>query len=571
MAHTIKALIGRMSLAEKIGQMTQAERKFISPEETRRYAVGSILNGGGSVPQANTPEAWRTMIDGFQSAALASRIGVPLLYGTDAVHGHNNLIGATLFPHNIALGATRNAELTGDIARATAVEVAQTGVHWNFAPALSVVRDCRWGRSYESFSAQPDVVTAMGGTYVRKMQRDNWVMATAKHWVGDGGTRYGTGDNGYHIDRGNALASKDELTSIHIAPYISAIEQEVGAVMLSYNRVNGVKMHEHRDLNNKVLKGTLGFAGFTVSDWQAIAEVSGKNQTQRIANAVNAGLDMAMEPEDWKGFIARLTEAVTTGLVSEKRIDDAVFRILTQKSRFRLFSSPFSHQRMPDAPHEIGHASHRTLARQAVRESQVILKNDNILPIKPGTKVFVTGSHADDIGLQCGGWSVSWQGSQGRTTQGTSILEGLREYASDLIVGNAIEAAKGCDLAIVVTGEQPYAEGYGDMAISSQTFHQSATLPQAQKQLIRDLNALGIPVCMVLVTGRPLIITDDIQRCSAVVVSWLPGTEGLGVADVLFGLSPASGVLPVPWPKTFESYPDQEAGQLFKVGHGLND
>ena len=569
----IDTLIADMTLAEKIGQMTQAERKHASPADVKKYYLGSILNGGGSHPGNNTVEDWRSMIDAYQQAALSTRTGIPMIYGTDAVHGHNNVVGATIFPHNVGLGAARNPDLVRDIAEATAKEAASTGVHWNFAPALCVARDDRWGRAYECFSELPDIGASYSGPYVEGMQASGQLIATAKHWVGDGGVKYGTGDYQYVIDRGDTQVSAQEIRDIHIAPYLGAIAQNVGSVMYSYSSVNGVKMHQHEHLNNTVLKGELGFDGFVVSDWQAIEELSGKTNRERVVQSVNAGLDMAMEPEFWKAWIEDMIDAVEAGEVSMTRIDDAVRRILVQKYRLGLFHRPRPDDRMPDYQGWLGHADHRALARQAVRETQVLLKNEALLPLSKQANIFVAGQHAHDIGLQSGGWTIEWQGKPGPITPGSTILDGIREHAEKVTFSVDGTGADGHDVAIVVVGEQPYAEGYGDYDVQPCEFCQPLTLSDAQLSVLDKVKASGVPMVVIVVSGRPLLIADQIENWQALLAAWLPGSEGAGVADVLFGDHAVSGKLPVSWPKCLEdvdkNHDTPGFDPLFAYGFGL--
>ncbi|UHQ53744.1 glycoside hydrolase family 3 protein [Microbulbifer sp. YPW16] len=581
----VAALVGRMTLAEKIGQMTQAERRHATPEDVKNYHLGSILNGGGSFPGDNTREEWVQMISDYQDAATSTRLGIPIIYGTDAVHGHSNVVGATIFPHNIGLGATRNPELAQKIGEATAREVAATGVSWTFAPTLCVTRDERWGRGYECFSEDPQLVTEFAEPLVFGLQggpmngdtlANNKIVATAKHWVGDGGTSYGTGDADYAMDRGDTRVSDEELREQHIAPYLPAIDAGVGTVMISYSSVNGKKMHEHKELVTDVLKEELGFDGFTISDWEALKEIPADTNRERVVRAVNAGVDMVMEPEKWQQFITDLTAAVEAGEVSMERIDDAVSRILKTKLQAGLFDNPLPPlANGPQAGELLGHPDHRALARQAVRESLVVLKNDgNLLPLTRGQKVFVAGAHADDIGLQSGGWTIEWQGKAGDITEGTTILEGIKDVAGGPVTFSAEgEGAAGHDLAIVVVGEQPYAEGMGDYREAPCELCKPLTLGDEQLAVLEKVQAADIPTVVVLVSGRPLLVADQLPAWDALVAAWLPGSEGAGVADVLFGDYAPTGKLPVTWPKSLKQIPinkgDADYDPLFPFGHGL--
>ncbi|MEX2963920.1 glycoside hydrolase family 3 protein [Microbulbifer sp. TYP-18] len=581
----VSEILSRMTLAEKIGQMTQAERKFATPEDVKKYYLGSILNGGGSFPGNNTRAEWVEMIDAYQDAATSTPAGIPLIYGTDAVHGHSNVRGATIFPHNVAIGATRNPKLAREIGAATASEVAASGVHWTFAPTLCVARDDRWGRAYECFGESPQLVGTLGRAYVEGLQggpldsaniRHNKLVATAKHWVADGGTIYGTGDEGYEIDRGDTRLDAAELERIHIAPYVPALKAGVGAVMVSYSSVNGTKMHEHKALLTDKLKGELGFDGITISDWAALEEIPADTNRERVVRAVNAGLDMIMEPENWRDFISDLTAAVKAGEVPMARIDDAVSRILATKLRAGLFDAPMAPLSSADGVDSpIGNPEHRALARQAVRESQVLLKNEaGLLPLKKNARIFVAGDHADNIGLQSGGWTIEWQGKRGAITDGTTILEGIRSLARGQVTYNAAgEGAAGHDVAIVVVGEEPYAEGFGDYRPAPCEKCQPLTLSEPQRQMLARVKESGTPTVLVVISGRPLLIADEIASAQAVVAAWLPGSEGAGVADVLFGDYGPKGKLPVTWPRSLQQVPinigDTNYAPLFPFGFGL--
>src|SRR2546430_9250339 len=405
----VNDLLGRMSLDEKIGQMTQAERSAVTGSDLTTFRIGSLLSGGGSAPTPNTPTAWADMYDGFQRSALATPLGIPLIYGVDAVHGHNNVRGATIYPHNIGLGATRDPALVQRIGRATAEEVAGTGIDWDFAPCLVLVRNIPWGRSYESYGEIPDLPSSMS-TIITGLQDGNpKVLATAKHYVGDGGTTGG-------VDQGNTQLSEADLRAIHLPPFRAAVQRGVGAVMISYSSWNSLKMHANRFLITDVLKGELGFSGFVVSDWNAIDQLDGQAgfTADEVRTAINAGLDMIMVPNDWRRFITLLRGEVQAGRVPMARIDDANRRILTKKFELGLFEHPFTDRSWTSS---VGSAAHRDLAREAVRKSQVLLKNRyGVLPVpKTAPESFVAGKNADDIGNQSGGWTISRQAPAGAT------------------------------------------------------------------------------------------------------------------------------------------------------------
>ena len=555
-------LLGRMSLDEKIGQMTQAERLAVTGADIANYRLGSLLSGGGSAPTPNTATAWADMYDGFQRQALATPLRIPLIYGVDAVHGHNNVRGATIFPHNIGLGATRDAALVQRIGRATAEEVAGTGIDWDFAPCLCVARNDRWGRTYESYGEIPAIPTAMSTLVTGLQSGSPSVLATAKHYVGDGGTTGG-------VDQGNTQLSEADLRAIHLPPFRAAVQRGVGSVMISYSSWNGLKMHANRYLITDVLKGELGFGGFVVSDWNAIDQIDGQPgfTADEVRTAINAGLDMIMVPNDWKRFIDLLRGEVWAGRVPMSRIDDANRRILTKKFELGLFEQPYTDRSWTPT---VGSAAHRELAREAVRKSQVLLKNRyGVLPLpRTSPKIFVAGKNADDIGNQSGGWTISWQGSSGATTPGTTILQGIRAAVSPGTTVTFNRDGTGVDgsyqAAVAVVGETPYAEGQGDRP-------GSFGLDAGDLATLSRLKAAGIPVVVVLVSGRPLDIAGQLGDWDALVAAWLPGTEGRGVADVLFGAYDPTGTLPVTWPSSAAQEPINDGdgkAPLFSLGAG---
>ncbi|MGW5647426.1 glycoside hydrolase family 3 protein [Saccharopolyspora sp. NPDC003752] len=566
-ADRVDDLMARMSLQDKIGQLTQAERLAADPGTAAAAGIGSILSGGGSAPTPNTAEAWADMYDAYQRAAIATPLGIPIIYGVDAVHGHNNVHGATIFPHNIGLGATNDPDLAERIGRATAEEVAGTGIDWDFAPCLCVARNDRWGRTYESFGETPErpaaMASAVTGLQGSTLDGPASVLATAKHYVGDGGTTGGD-------DQGNTEIDEAGLRAVHLPPFQAAIERGVGSVMISYSSWNGVKMHTADYLINDVLKGELGFTGFVVSDWQAIDKIDGQEgfTADEVRDSVNAGLDMIMVPHEYQKFMDLLRAEVEAGRVPMERIDDANRRILTKKFELGLFERPFTDRSLTGT---VGSAEHRELAREAVRESQVLLKNDgNVLPLaKDGGKIFVAGKNADDIGNQSGGWTISWQGGSGPITPGTTILQGIRQavspgtevaYARD---GNGIDGSYRA--AIAVVGETPYAEGEGDRP-------EGMGLDEEDRATLARLQESGVPVIVVTVSGRPLDVAADLPAWDALLAAWLPGTEGAGVADVLFGDHDPTGTLPMTWMAGADQQPINDGdGQhpLFPYGYGL--
>ncbi|WP_404951807.1 glycoside hydrolase family 3 C-terminal domain-containing protein [Streptomyces sp. ARC12] len=578
-------LLGRMSPAEKAGQMTQAERNALrAPGDIAAYDLGSLLSGGGSVPTPNTAAAWAKMTDAYQLRTRATRFQIPLIYGVDAVHGHNNVVGATIMPHNIGIGAgrdPRSAERTGAI---TAKEVRATGVPWDFAPCVCVTRDERWGRSYEAFGEDPALVEAMetviqgmqGSPSGKDLHRNDKVLGSAKHFVGDGGTAYGSSTTGsYTVDQGVTEVTREELEAVHLSPFEESVERGVGTVMPSYSSLDvlgddkgPVKMHANAEMINGVLKDRMGFEGFVISDWQAIDQIPG-DYASDVVTSINAGLDMIMVPTTYQDFTKTLKEEVAAGRIAQARIDDAVARILTQKFRLGLFEKPYA-----DTTHleEVGSAEHRAVAREAVAKSQVLLKNDGaVLPLRTDQKVYVAGSNADDIGNQAGGWTISWQGSSGRTTTGTTILEGMRKAArtpeSVTFSRDASAATDGYDVGVVVVGETPYAEGIGDVGNGH-----DLELTAADRAAV-DKVCAAMKCAVLVVSGRPQLIGDRLGDMDALVASWLPGSEGDGVADVLYGRRAFTGQLPVTWPKAEAQLPinvgDAAYDPQFPYGWGL--
>jgi len=571
-------LLARMSLEEKIGQMTQVEKNSIRPDDVARYYIGSILSGGGGYPSGNnTTEGWISMVDEFQAAALETPHAIPLIYGVDAVHGHNNLKGATIFPHNIGLGAADDPELVERIARATAEEMLATGIPWNFAPVLAVVRDIRWGRTYEAFGEDTALVTRLGIAYQNGLQAAGegdslLVLATPKHYIGDGGTTWGTSKTeNWKLDQGDTQMDEATLRELFLPPYQAAVESGAQSMMISYSSWNGVKLHGHKYLITDVLKGELGFEGFIVSDWGAIDQIDG-NYYNAVVTAINAGVDMNMVPQGYMRYITTLTQAVEAGDVPMERIDDAVLRILTVKFKLGLFEKPFADPAYFDA---VGSDANRELAREAVAKSLVLLKNDNAaLPVaRDAGLVYVAGAFADDIGIQCGGWTIEWQGKPGNITPGTTILQAIEATAAGEVqfnrFGNFDEGRK-ADVAIVVVGERPYAEGRGDNA--------NPALSDTDIGLIQRVREQSEKVIVVLISGRPLILTEALPYADAFVAAWLPGTEGQGVADVLFGDRPFTGKTPFSWPRSAEQLPFDFANlpaggcdaPLFPYGYGLD-
>ena len=578
----VRELLARMTLEEKIGQMTQAEQDALKDvNDIQKYFLGSLLSGGGSDPKAgNSLAAWTDMCDGYQEHALKTRLRIPILYGADAVHGHNNVLGAVLFPHNVGLGCTRNAKLVESAARVTAEEVRATGVNWTFAPCVTVPRDERWGRTYEGFGEAPELARTLGEAAVRGLQRDDLgdplsVLACAKHFVGDGGTTIGTAGfpnpEGKHLlDQGDTQLSEADLRKIHLQGYISTVKAGVGSIMPSYNSWNGVKVSGIKKLLTDILKQELGFEGFLISDYKAVNQVT-KNYKEAIGISINAGMDMVMVPTDYEQFFNLLLELVKEGKVPMARIDDAVTRILRVKFAMGLMNrsrSPLADRRLHKT---FGSAKHRQVARECVRQSLVLLKNEKrILPLsKKLARIHVGGKSADDIGNQCGGWTIDWQGKSGEVTPGgTTILKAIQNTVSQttkVTFSKDGSGAGGADVGIVVIGETPYAEGVGD--------RDDLALAAEDVTAINNMKQAGIPVVVVLFSGRPMIVNDALGRCDAFVAAWLPGTEGQGVTDLLFGDYKPTGKLSFSWPRSMAQIPinvgDKNYDPLFKYGFGL--
>ena len=589
----VEDLLQRMTLEEKIGQMTQVEKDSIKPGDITKYFIGSILSGGGGSPKENTAQGWYSMVEGFQREALATRLEIPIIYGVDAVHGHGNMQNATVFPHNIGLGAANNPELTEKIGRATAEEMLASGIPWNFAPVVAVVQDVRWGRTYEGYSENTEIVSSLGAAYIRGMQnlRDGdvtaegqslFALATPKHFIGDGATVWDSSRTGnYKLDQGNMQVPEDVLRELFLPPYQEAVEAGAMNVMASFNSWKGIKLHAQQPLLTEILKNELGFNGFIVSDWQAIDQIFPDDYYSSVVTSINAGVDMNMVPYDYISFIETMKQAVNNGDIPESRVDDAVRRILHVKFALGLFEHP-----MPDTKYQgtIRSREHLELARQAVRESLVLLKNDNnVLPLSKETPViFVAGEAANDIGLQSGGWTLEWQGKPGNDNEGTTIFSGLRTAASsetqvlynrDADFSEFTDSAGTplvADIGIVVLAESPYAEGLGDQA--------DLSLTDAEIQLITETKEQSKSLVVILLSGRPRVITGQLPLADAWVAAWLPGTEGGGIADVLFGDFPFTGKLSYSWPRSNDQLPininnsENKTGcdaALFPFGYGL--
>jgi len=548
-------LLSQMTLEEKIGQMTQAERGDILPGDVTKYALGSILSGGGSVPTHNTPEGWTRMINAFTEDSLKTRLGIPVLYGIDAVHGHNNAVNAVILPHNVGLGAIAagDPELGKKAAytagRITAEDMLAAGARWTFAPVLGVAEDVRWGRTYESYGEKVNIVTTMGASFIKGLQ-DNGAAACMKHFLGEGQTENGR-------NQGNARLDRSGLARI-LPPYRAAIEAGALSLMPSFSSINGLKMHQNKELLTDLLKKEMGFKGFIVSDWAAVTQLTGGTYKAQIANAVNAGVDMVMATngrESWLNFIKFLQELVNEGKVPMERVDDAVLRILRFKQRIDLFDSPYSSEG------DIGTDANRAEARKLVSQSLVLLRNENNVVAKlPSYKrVLVAGEGADDIGMQCGGWTITWQGSHGPITKGTTILEGIKDAVkgkADVTYSEDGKAAGNFDAVIAVIGENPYAESDGDRK-------DNIDIRAEDMSMLKEIYGKKCPVIVIMLSGRPMTIGDEYIKWDAFIAAWLPGTEAAGIADVLFGAADFTAKTPYTWRKSIGG------DVLYPYGFGL--
>ncbi len=602
-----ESLLARMTLREKIGQMTQAEKNSVTPDEVREHGLGSVISGGGGNPEPNTPAAWRDMVLGFRRAASESRLGIPLIYGVDAVHGHNNVVGATIFPHNVGLGAVGDADLVRRIGRVTAVEVAATGVRWNFAPAVSVPVDVRWGRTYEGYGQDPELVGRLAAAYVEGLRGDRWnapdaVLPSVKHYLADGAATIGTStrwdrasvksvaddptlanagpaaeflqvlDRGaWTIDQGVVGFDEGTLREAFLPPYRAAIDAGALNVMVSYGSWGGLRMHAHRTLITDVLKEELGFEGFVVSDWAAIDQIH-DDPAVCVERSIDAGIDMVMVPFDWRRFMDLLEAAVDRGDVPLARIDDAVRRVLTVKFHLGLFDEAGEAEREPPLS-VVGRQEHRRIAHEAARRSAVLLQNrGSVLPLSPSLpSLLVAGVGADDVGLQCGGWTISWMGGAGPITPGSTLLQGLRRLRPDADVAYDPDGrgASRAPVGIVVLAEEPYAEGMGD--------RHSLALEQEELTLVERIRARVDTLVLVLYAGRPRVLGDAVRLADAIVCAWLPGSEGAAVAEPIVGASAFEARLRLRWPAAdgdLPLHPFCPAGggpaALFEIGAGLS-
>ena len=552
-------LVSRMTLDEKIGQMTQMVNYAAAPDKISKLFLGSVLSGGGGAPGQNTPDGWRTMVNAYQKAALSTRLGIPILYGNDSVHGQGNLHNATVFPHNIGLGAAHDERLAEAVGKAAAEETAACGITWSFSPCVAVLADARWGRAYESFGSDTRMVSLLGTAYIRGFQSVQGMNATAKHYLGDGGTAFGSshGKNftgRYLLDQGDTQCTEAYLREQYLPPYREAVKAGVRVVMASFSSWNGTKMHANSYLINDVLKGELGFTGFVVSDWAGIYQID-SDYYKAVVTSINAGIDMNMAPEDGERFIKTVKSAVQKKDISMERINNAVYRILLVKFQSGIFEHPYA-----DVSYlkTVRNSDHIALARKAASESAVVLKNSGILPLEKSEKLYVCGTGADDIGRQCGGWTMTWQGKEGNITAGVTLKQALEQRGKDIVYaadGRFTDADRNA-ACIVVVSEKPYAEGVGDRYNLRLDDEEYAVYKRAASKFSR--------IILVVLSGRPVELGAMNDTASAVVAAWLPGSEGGdGIADILFGDVRPSAKLPVVWPA-------DENKALYERGAGLS-
>lgn len=558
----VENLLSLMTIEEKVGQMLQVDRFQISRiGEISENLVGSVLNGGSSNPVPNTLRGWLDMYNEVQEEAMKTRLAIPVLYGIDAVHGNGRTPGAVVFPHNIGLGAAGSEELAELAGRITAAETRATGIHWTFAPCIAVPQDIRWGRTYEGFSEDPVTVSRLGQAMIRGLQMNGLsgsssIAACAKHYVADGGTKGGQ-------DQGNSVMNEQELRDVHLYPYKAAVEQGVAAIMASFSSWNGQKIHSSQYLLKEVLRDELGFEGLLVSDWGAVRQLPGELDDQ-LEKSINAGIDLLMLPDFPSNYLMAILGLVQEGRIEESRINEAVSRILKLKFELGLFENPFAG---PEKLSVVGSDEHREAARRAVRESLVVLKNsDGVLPLDDrNTVIALAGPKADNTGVQCGGWTLIWQGTSGDIKGGTSIFDAFsqRVKSDDRLIfsedGNLTGEA---DVIVAVVGENPYAEGKGDS--------KRPGISEKETEMLESLYRYDVPVIVIVLSGRPLLMTEQIEKADAAVAAWLPGTEARGIADIIFGDYSPTGKLSFAWPADESFFTERkDSNTLFPSGYGL--
>ncbi|MBP6962368.1 glycoside hydrolase family 3 C-terminal domain-containing protein [Candidatus Saccharibacteria bacterium] len=575
----VEDLLARMTLEEKIGQMALVDKNSLGEiGDISKYYLGGVLSGAGAKPETNTPQGWVDMVGGMKEQASKSRLGIPILYGVDANHGHSNVLGATVFPHAIGLGASGDAKLVEQVADITSDELSATGINWSYSPSLDAPKDMRWGRVYEAFSDSPELISELGSAYIdgaQTLQADNtYVMSSAKHYLATGAMQWGKSNHKkFKIDQGITAVDEKALANEYLPPYKSAVDAGVASVMVGLNQWGNERIIDSKYLITDKLKNELGFEGFVVSDWYGVYEYSRTSKYDANIKTINAGLDMAMLPYDYKDFMNDVRKAVNNGEISQTRIDDAVSRILYQKFKAGLFDV-----KSGNIDTEIvGSEEHRQVARETVASSAVLLKNsESLLPLpKKSGRILVAGSGADNVGRQSGAWTIEWQGVDGNWMPGgTSILQGIREVVGDNSMidyeqdGMFDSDSTKADVGIAIVSEKPYAEGWGDNA--------NPTIEADDLEVIERLKKSTKKIVVIILSGRPLIIADQLPSWDVVVAGWLPGSEGAGIADVLFGNHPFTAKLPLPWPATIQQLPIESNGitndgseALFKRGFGL--
>ncbi len=567
-AEKVAELMAKMTLQQKAAQMVQGAAYSMSPDQMKNNSYGSVLSNGNT--NKNDTATWKSLVMGYQTAAMNAALPIPFVYGLDALHGHSSVMNAVVFPHNIGIGAANDEPLTYKMGAAVAEEMKLTGILWDFAPVVAVDRDPRWGRTYECYSSNADLVTSMGTAFAKGLL-DHGIMPTAKHFIGDGSVQFGTGEDDKLIDRGDAKLTDAQLEEL-LKPYKALIKAGVKTIMVSHSSVNGLKMHANKALLTDKLKGELGFDGFIVSDWESIQHIPGATLQDQVILAVNSGVDMLMQPTNYSECAKDIVTAVNQGKISQERVDDAVRRILTVKYEMGLFDDPMQ-EKLKHEVSEVGTAGYRDLARQLVEKSLVLLKNqNNLLPLHKGETIFVTGPAADDVGAQCGGWTIEWAGRLDNggqhITQGSTILDGLKALAKEYdlkLITDEKQAAQ-ADITLLCVGEKPYAEWEGDTKDLSLTG--SLGLP-GNEDAIALAKKLKKPTLTLIVAGREVLITNEMKDWDSVVMCFLPGSEGDGIANVLLNKSPFQGKLPMPWYKTVAGIDTGDT--LFPIGYGLTD
>lgn len=572
----ISLFLNEMTLKEKVGQMLQVEHQSISLNDIQKFYIGSVMAAGGSVPEQNTVGGWRNMTSQYKAAASRTRLAIPLLFAVDAVHGNNNLQDTVIYPHNIGLGASGDSELIGKIAGATALELNAAGIDWDFSPCVAVSNDIRWGRTYETLSENPDLVSIMSIPYITVMQK-NGIIACAKHYAADGAVRFGTGDNGYLMDQGNVNINQKDLNDTCLSVYKEAINAGVKSVMVSYSSINNEKNHSNKYLIQDRLKNDMGFTGIVISDYEGIHQLKGDRLYDKVVMSVNAGIDVLMEGTQWRECYEDILEAVDNGDIYMERINDAVSRVLRVKLEIGEFKKALSET--PLEEYSLRNLIHKQIAEEAVIKSLVLLKNkSSIIPFTNKQNIAVIGPAADNIGIQCGGWTKTWQGgcdnASGRWMAGTTVLDGFKEFAgkNGTAIITDINKLNEADVIVAVLGEYPYAEGKGDD--DGMDLYNGTALEDNENTLKAAYTAKK-PIVVILISGRPRLITGEINKWDGLVEAWLPGTEGGAIAKAFYGDFEFTARLPVTWPRNLKQLPitlnNQADGYnpLFPYGYGL--